>query len=189
MYILASMSTGYQIYNQHGYYFLTFQVVGWVDIFTREDYRQVLMEAFSYCIHNKGLRVHAYVVMSNHVHCILSASVGNLSDIIRSLKSWSAKALWQRLCTGPESRREWMKAIFSQTATAHQRNSSYQIWTHENHALELTGDAFTRSKLNYLHQNPVRARWVLEAQDWFYSSAAAYYFGEQRGPLTIAFIL
>ena len=33
------MSTGYQIKDQEGLYFLTFQVVDWVDIFTRQIYR------------------------------------------------------------------------------------------------------------------------------------------------------
>lgn len=32
------MSTGYQIKNQNGLYFLTFQVVNWVDVFSREVY-------------------------------------------------------------------------------------------------------------------------------------------------------
>ncbi len=40
------MSTGYQIYDKSGSYLLTFQVVDWVDIFTRKIYRYIVLESF-----------------------------------------------------------------------------------------------------------------------------------------------
>jgi hypothetical protein len=30
-------------------YFVSFAVVGWVDVFTREDYRDVVIESLKYC--------------------------------------------------------------------------------------------------------------------------------------------
>ena len=35
------MPTGYQIENQEAAYYLTFQVVYWIDIFTRQNYPQL----------------------------------------------------------------------------------------------------------------------------------------------------
>ena len=64
------MSTGYQISDQEGLYYLTFQVVDWIDIFTRQVYRDIIIESFKYAIENKGLHLFAYVIMSNHVHLI-----------------------------------------------------------------------------------------------------------------------
>jgi hypothetical protein len=32
------MSTGYQIKDQEGLYYLTFQVVDWIDVFSRQAY-------------------------------------------------------------------------------------------------------------------------------------------------------
>ena len=51
------MSTGYQIYDKAGSYFLTFQVVDWVDVFTRKIYRDIVLDSFEYCRKNKGLLV------------------------------------------------------------------------------------------------------------------------------------
>jgi REP element-mobilizing transposase RayT len=62
------MPTGYQIDNQSGLYFLTLQVVDWVDVFTRQVYRDIILSSLEYCVKNKGLVLHAYVIMSNHVH-------------------------------------------------------------------------------------------------------------------------
>jgi REP element-mobilizing transposase RayT len=67
------MSTGYKIHEKDGAHFLTFQVVGWVDLFTRRDYRDVVIESFKFCQQNKGLNLFAYVIMSNHVHLIANS--------------------------------------------------------------------------------------------------------------------
>ena len=77
------MPDSYVIKDQQGVYFLTFHIVGWLDIFTRKRYRDIVVDAFNYCVATKGLRVHAWCMMSNHVHCILSSATGTLSDTIK----------------------------------------------------------------------------------------------------------
>jgi len=61
-----------------------------------------------------------------------------------------------------------------QAAFKHKRNSQYQVFTHENHALYLYSDKFIDQKLAYIHDNPVRAGIVKEPEDYFYSSAINY---------------
>ena len=56
---------GHVIKNQNGLHYLTLTVVGWLDVFSREDYRKVLMESLAYCQKEKGLVLNAYVIMSN----------------------------------------------------------------------------------------------------------------------------
>lgn len=59
-------------------------------------------------------------------------------------------------------------------ARSHKRNSDFQFWTHENHAIEIRSPQFTRQKLDYIHNNPVRAGWVAEPWEWLYYSATHY---------------
>jgi len=59
-------------------------------------------------------------------------------------------------------------------ARKHKRNSHYQFWTHENHAVELSTTQMMEQRLNYLHQNPVKAGIVENAEDYLYSSARNY---------------
>lgn len=47
-------------------YFITMTVVGWIDIFTRKNHRDAIIESFKYCQKEKGLIIFAYVIMSNH---------------------------------------------------------------------------------------------------------------------------
>ena len=76
------MSQGYQILNQSAIHYLTFQVVDWVDIFTRQVYRDIVLDSFRYCQKEKGLWLYSYVIMSNHVHLIAASKDGRLSDLV-----------------------------------------------------------------------------------------------------------
>ena len=92
------MSRKYKIKNREATYFLTMTVVGWIDIFTRQKYRDVLIENLKYCQKNKGLIIYAYVIMSNHVHMIAEAKEGfYLGDIIRDLKKYTAVKILEDL--------------------------------------------------------------------------------------------
>ena len=80
------MSRNYKIHDQQGVYFITFTIVSWIDVFTRPVYKDLFLESVQYCQENKGFKVHAYCIMTNHVHFIASAEGNRLSDIIRDLK-------------------------------------------------------------------------------------------------------
>jgi REP element-mobilizing transposase RayT len=74
---------GYTISNQQGLHFLTFTVVGWVDVFTRKSYRDVILDSFRYCQKERGLLIYGYVIMSNHLHLIVRTEKEDLSNVIR----------------------------------------------------------------------------------------------------------
>ncbi|MBS1586616.1 MAG: transposase [Bacteroidetes bacterium] len=165
------MSTGYQIEDQYGTYFLTFTIVDWVDVFSRKNYRDIVVDALDYCIKNKQLKLYGYVVMTNHVHLIARSERGALSDTVRDLKKYTARKILEAIQNEPESRREWLLHRFAWNADQNKRSSDHQVWTHENHAIHIYSEDFFRQKLNYIHQNPVRAGWVEGENDYVYSSA------------------
>lgn len=73
-----------------------------------------------------------------------------------------------------ESRRAWMLNLFEFAAKKHKRNSNYQFWTHENHAISIESELFLRQKMSYIHLNPVQAGYVDEPSHWRYSSQRNY---------------
>ena len=66
------MSEKYKVRNQDEQYFITFATVGWIDVFTRRCYVEILLESIRFCQANKGLEVYAWCIMSNHVHMMLA---------------------------------------------------------------------------------------------------------------------
>jgi len=171
------MSTKYKFRDPEGVYFVTFAVVGWIDLFTRQIYRDILLDSFRYCIREKGLAIHGYVIMSNHVHLIISSKgKQSLSAIMRDLKKFSAVKIIREIIENPtESRKRWMLRLLADAGEANANNTHYQFWQQDNHPIELhpNSDLFAQ-KLDYIHQNPVKAGWVTEPGDYIYSSASNY---------------
>lgn len=79
---------GYKIRDQSATHFLTFSIMGWIDIFSRQRYRDIIIESFRFCRKNKGLLIGGYVIMSNHIQVIWTATNNNLSDIVRDFKTF-----------------------------------------------------------------------------------------------------
>ena len=181
------MSTGYQIKEQDKLHFVTLQVVEWVDIFTRQKYRDIIITNLEYCQKNKGLEIFAWVIMSNHIHLLIKSENAELSDILRDFKSYTSKKIIAEIDSCNESRREWMLKIFKDAAFKHKRNSEYQFWTHENHAEYIYSNKFIEQKLDYIHNNPVRAGIVEKPEEYKYSSAKDY--AGEKGLLEIEIIM
>ncbi len=79
---------GYKIRNQSAVHFITFAEVEWVDVFTRKQYRDILLDSIRFCQSEKGLRLHSWCIMSNHLHLIVSAKENNLSNVLRDSKKF-----------------------------------------------------------------------------------------------------
>ena len=165
------MSTGYQIEDQFGTYFVTNKVVDWVDVFTRKRYKDIIINSLNYCIEQKGLRIFGYVVMSNHLHMIIKSETGKLSDTLRDYKRFTATAIIESIRNEPESRKEWMLHRFEWNGKRNLRNTNYQFWEQDNRPEVIFSHKFFLQKLNYIHENPVRAGIVENAEEYIYSSA------------------
>jgi len=172
------MKEGYIIRDQEKAHFITTTVVDWIDVFTRKEYMDVVINSLDYCINNKYMLLYGYVIMSNHVHLIVQSNNGKLSELIRDFKKFTARTILDKIIEEPESRKEWMLERFKNATKTHSRNKNYQFWRYGNHAEEIYSDKFLWSKLDYIHLNPVRAGIVKKASDYLYSSASNYIEGK-----------
>lgn len=72
-----------------------------------------------------------------------------------------------------ESRKEWMLDKFEFEAKRTRRAEKYKIWQDDNHPIDLT-DIDAYQKIDYIHENPVRAGIVDNPKDYIFSSARDY---------------
>jgi REP element-mobilizing transposase RayT len=96
----------------------------------------------------KCYKLTSWVVMPNHVHVLLTPTVGEeLSSILHSIKSY----------------------------TAHRANEildrSGQFWQEECFDRFIRNSKHFQSVVSYIENNPVKARLCKKASDWRYSSA------------------
>jgi putative transposase len=180
------MSERYKAGNEPAYYYMTCTVVGWLDVFSRDDYRQILIDSLQFCIANKGLHVNAFVFMTNHIHLIGWAEEGTvLSETMRDFKRHTGKEIIKAIETNPsESRKEWLMHMFKYFGSQAQNRTQHQFWQDGFHPVHVYSDGVIRQKLNYLHQNPVPAKHVTEQEMWYYSSAAQY-SGSKHTPFEV----
>lgn len=169
------MSRKYKFHNPDGLYFVSYTVIQWIDVFIRKTYKDQLLECWEYCQINKGLRIHAWCIMTSHVHLIISSEQKLLSDIIRDVKSYSARLIRQTIQQNPqESRKEWMVKMMLQAGKSNSNNNCFQFWQQHNQPIELLNDKMSQKVINYIHQNPVVSGFVHTAKDYPYSSAKDY---------------
>jgi len=180
---------GYKIRNQAAIHFITFAVSEWVDVFTRIEYRDIVLDSIRFCQKEKGMLLNAWCIMSNHLHLMLSAKNNDLSDILRDFKKFTSKEIIKAIeNNSKESRREWMLKIFKEEGEKNSRNTIHQFWRQDNHPIELYSPAFIVQKLNYIYNNPVEAGIVDKPEEYLYSSARDYFHAKKCGLLDLVLI-
>lgn len=65
----------YKIGNQHSVYFLTFTVTDWVYVFTGLNYKNIIVDSLEYCTKDKGLKLFAWCLMTNHIHIVCTTEI------------------------------------------------------------------------------------------------------------------
>ena len=179
----------YYISDQHGCYFVTFTVIHWIDIFSRRNYRDIIIESLNFCIAKKGLIVYSWVIMSNHIHLIITTKnkTIKISNLICDFKKHTSKEIVKKIKIINESRREWLLNAMGKEATRIGRAPNFKLWRDDNHAILIDGKIVDIiGKLNYIHENPVRNGIVENDWEYIYSSAKDYQINK-KGLVNIDF--
>ena len=180
----------YQIRDNDKFYFLTFTVVNWIDVFIRDYYCDILVENLRYCQEKKSLEIGAWCIMSNHVHGIFRGGrKDDLASIIRDFKKYTSKRLLEAIDFYEQPRRKgWMLWMMGKAGEKQSSNKDLQFWEHYNHPKEIYSNSILEQKIHYIHQNPVKAGIVEQPEYWKYSSGKDYELGE-RGLIEVTHLL
>lgn len=168
------MGRKYKIYDEQDLYFLTFTVVEWMEVFHKEKYKAILYESLKYCISKKKLNVHSFCVMPNHVHFIWSIQENEISRVIRDFKSFTSRSIRKIMENEISAYWKLKLEIMLETGKSNSRNKDFQFWQQHNHPILLDSNELIDSRINYIHQNPVKAGFVFNEEEWVDSSACVY---------------
>jgi len=155
-------------------YFMTSTVNHWISLFHRDELAGIMLEALFFRVKQGQIKINAYVIMPNHTHMIATINDGGkLSDFLRDFHKFTAK----RIIGVLEKEDNPALARF----TVENRDRKIQIWRKTHSPKQIASWEFFREKLEYIHNNPVTARWRLcdRPEDFAYSSARDYILGQQ----------
>ena len=106
----------------------------------------------------------AYVLMPDHCHLIVNPRDGRITDLTGALKGLSARGM---IDASPPD-------IFLLEKPAHD-GATHQVWQESFKAFPLWSNWMIWQKINYIHNNPVKAHLVKSAADYRWSSFRAFY--------------
>jgi putative transposase len=180
---LLRMTEMYKV-QPNGVYFVTLTVVGGIDVFTRSEYCDLLVDNLNYFIDNKRLRVYEYAILPSQLYMIadIGQGKGNLPKVLRDLKSFSAKQLLRAISEHPdESRKEWLMRLFQFFANRYQHDSEHHFWQFGNQPIDLEKIVKKDKQVPSPVGKLLQAKWVDDPRNYIYCSA----YPRQRVKLAI----
>src|SRR5690554_6699620 len=132
------MSRNYKFHNPEGLYFVSFAVVEWLDVFTRNEYKDILLQSLSYCQKEKGMEIIAWCIMTNHDHLVFRSVKGqHPSLLLGDFTRFTSKAVVKAIQENPrESRKEFLMEQFKIAAAKSSNVKKYQFWRHDNKPID-----------------------------------------------------
>lgn len=148
-----------------GLIFVTTTVIDWLPVFVRPDIARIVVQQLAETARIKSVSISGYVVMPSHVHMLIGLhNVHNLSRFVQAFKSLT-------------SRRVLRLSLDDPGASLYQ-TGQFRLWMRRFDDVIITSEEQFRIKLNYIHNNPVRAGLVEDAIGWEYSSARSWLLNE-----------
>ena len=160
-----------QFYTESWPQFYTATIYEWKHLLADDCNKEIIIDSLRYLVTNKKIVLNAFVIMSNHFHCIWQPLYGfTPSDIQNSFLKFTAQQLKKSL----EKKNQELRTPF----LVNKPDRKYQIWKRRSLSIELSSDAVFEQKLNYIHYNPVKAGLCECPEDYYYSSAKFYNGGK-----------
>ena len=133
--------------------FITTTVFEWKKILTQKSVAEIIIKELQKTQSLFELNIVSYVIMTSHIHLLLGfRDIRVLSKCIQSFKSITSRQIKQ----------------FEIQDLA---DNDYKFWKPRFDDLIIHSEKQLKIKIDYIHNNPVKAGLVESAADWLYSSA------------------
>jgi len=158
--------------KQGNIYFVTTTIVSFARILTlNECFPQTIIDSLKYLVREHRAFLIAYVVMPSHIHFIVEMPEGeSISDFMRDFKKYTSKEIYRLVVANGHEE-------LAQRFRENSDTGGIKVWMDRFDSKIIETEKFLLQKINYIHDNPVRAGLADEVTDWLYSSARDYYSG------------
>ena len=147
--------------------FYTATILDWKKLLYPEKYKMIIIESLQYLVREKRVILLGYVIMDNHIHIIWSPTkLYSLKHTQLSFMKFTAQRIKRDLETNhPEILAEYFVAL---------KDRIFQFWQRNPLCVDLYDNEIIVEKLNYIHNNPIKAGFCEKNIDYKFSSARFY---------------
>ena len=165
--------------SAYSVYFCTFTCYRWLPLIEATNSYDMVYAWFS-LLKQQNIDVVGYVIMPNHLHCILNFNEKDfsLNKCIANAKRFFAYEIINRL---EKQKNIDFLNLLSNALTEREKKKGqvHKVFKESFDAKAIFSDKFMDQKLNYMHLNPVSGKWQLVTKftDYEHSSASFYEIG------------
>lgn len=158
--------------------FFTATNLEWKKLLKPLKYKEVVLDSLRYLTKNGRVKIYAFVIMDNHIHLIWQMINGNLeAHVQRDFLKFTAQQIKKDL----KDNHPLVLELFKVNA----KDREYQFWERNPLSVEIWTEKVFKQKMDYIHNNPVKAGICNSPEDYKYSSAKFYATGiDEWGFLT-----
>jgi len=135
-----------------------------LQVFRTETIKSIACKALDEARKSGGFAIYAYVIMPDHIHAITDSPI-KPSKTLQYINGIISHRVIDYL-KGHGHNSSLRKLQRESGARGHR----YSLWEHHSNALPVFSEDVFMQKVNYIHQNPVRAGLVERAEDYRWSS-------------------
>lgn len=158
----------FRISNDTPAYYLTSVTKDRLPIFRRSALAELACTALGEARRSAGILIFAYVVMPDHLHAVLGSEL-KPSKVAQYVNGIIARRVINYL-----QEQGYTSSLAKLAHEDRGRGYRYSLWDHHSNMKRLTQEDVFVQKVNYLHQNPVRAGLVERAIEYRWSSARCW---------------
>jgi len=147
--------------------FYTATILDWKMLLKSEKYKMIIIESLQYLVKEKRATLYGYVIMDNHIHLIWNPTkLYSLKHTQLCFMKFTAQRLKRDLeINHPRALDSFQVDL---------KDRVYQFWQRNPLCIDLYDNKIIVEKLNYIHNNPVKANLCKESIDYRFSSAKFY---------------
>ena len=144
--------------------FFTATILEWKHLLKEDKYKDIIIDVLKFAIKEKRIRLSAFVIMSNHFHCVWQQLTPfSKSEVQQGFMKFTAQQIKFDLL---KNNAEYLKEF-----KVDKEDREYQIWKRRPLSIELFTEKVFWQKVDYIHNNPVKAGLCKYPEEYKYSSA------------------
>ena len=154
-------------------FFITGTITEWQPLLARPQARSILLQDLEFYRDKYGCSILAYVIMPEHYHLVIEfRQPEDLHGCLHYFQMHTANELskWLRATASPEE-----LAVYARHANG---PAKLAVWQEQARAVGIVSERVLRTKIEYIHSNPVRRALAGEPNQWPWSSWRSYYLDD-----------
>jgi REP element-mobilizing transposase RayT len=159
-----------------GIEFFTATCLNWQTLLIADTHKQIILDSLKFLVDDKRIWLYGYVIMPNHIHILWCKQPEWLDkNVQQHFSKFTAQQLKFSLLSNKDN-------ISNYKST--QNDREYQFWERRPHKATMYNRETLEEKLDYVHNNPVKAGLCDLPEDYIYSSASYYILNVDNKLLT-----